>query len=486
MAKNTYAIMHESVKQLMDDFLDYKRNYGTDKERNLYINMTRDQFVERLLTKRPIVFYTSGNKYLTRNGAQGQGMNLTKIGTSQEHKDFSIRNYITAEEAEISALLGMSNETVFINNGSRANCGVNSEGNCELVSMEEAPSLDTKRINIKSNAAYIFSKKKLYYVNKANDIRVELNLDKEALNKFVEEMKPTKDSRTLTTDELAKITNLTQHTREEDKHEQEGVYVGLVGARFEEPHSHEYRYMAISKSQNTKSNGYGENGERMHAKNMAHFAKYYGVDYFPTYEEVESDFKKNKEQSRYIQVTKDNEGPVYLDKEIYKKRMQVTTETFLNEANARGKIAGKGVYAHVVGLGLGVWELDQRPNKNIIQAQIFLETFVEALKKNQYSNISDLDFSYFPDKLQEYFNDNLNKFELPDNINIVFSKRNPADKLTGKGKLLVAQYAWDGNSYPGNEFWLGALSASGDPAAICCSTVGITQIPLLIQKHVLR
>lgn len=52
-------------------------------------------------------------------------------------------------------------------------------------------------------------------------------------------------------------------------------------------------------------------------------------------------------------------------------------------------------------------------------------------------------------------------------------------KIIGNYKSILHMYAWDGNAYPGNEYWNGQLVASGDPAAACCSTIAELQNPLI-------
>ncbi|KAI1433160.1 hypothetical protein GGR50DRAFT_520700 [Xylaria sp. CBS 124048] len=66
-------------------------------------------------------------------------------------------------------------------------------------------------------------------------------------------------------------------------------------------------------------------------------------------------------------------------------------------------------------------------------------------------------------------------------IDVSFSRRSPAEKLSGPDadQLLVLSYAWDGNAFPGNEYWVGSLSATGDPAAACMSTISELHNPLV-------
>lgn len=71
------------------------------------------------------------------------------------------------------------------------------------------------------------------------------------------------------------------------------------------------------------------------------------------------------------------------------------------------------------------------------------------------------------------------------NIKVLFSKRSPAANLESD-ELLVLSYAWDGNAFPGNEYWVGSLFASGDPAAACMSQVAELHNPLVNPAFVER
>lgn len=252
-----------------------------------------------------------------------------------------------------------------------------------------------------------------------------------------------------------------------------GVRQGLVGARFEVEGQMEYRYCMVSKTQNTAQNGYGRGAKRN--SDLEVEKEFYGVDHFFSYEEAKADYEQNP-NGRFVKIGA-GENATYLDLQNYRTRMKVTVEASLLDANDRAGEVGKKAYLHAVGLGLGVWAKDGQA-----QAKVLVELYREVLRENQLPHIGDIDFSYFPNKVQscgEAKNDQVIK-DGANEVKIHFSKRDPADPLPEPAsKLLVAQYAWDGNSAPGNEYWAGMLTASGDPAAACDSTISELQNPLI-------
>jgi len=372
-AQQAYPIIHQSLVGLIQDFLSLKLNHGSSIERDFYKEMTLPDFVDRLVSKRPLVFYTPVDSWIAKDGSYGTG-GWQDIGTEKEgSKGLKLESFLSYDEIKISALVQLSTPTVLINNGNRDNIGRPAQ-----------------------------------------------------TGTFTEE----------------------------------AVYVAAVGARFEVAGRMEYQDMILDSQQNLERNGYGETSGSQGDNIQAVFAKFYGRHHLPLYQEV----KLN--QQRYVHTKRSLSSGLYLDKDLYTRRIQISAETFLIEADSRGLQEDREVYCHVVGLGLGVWQISSEQNK------LFLRAWINALEQLRLERVKNVNFSYISPHCEAGELEDGQRFPATE-VLINFSRRSPFDLLTGEdqGKLVVAMFAWDGNSYVGNEYWDGLLSASGDPAAACCSNI---------------
>ncbi|KAI0406898.1 hypothetical protein F4802DRAFT_80798 [Xylaria palmicola] len=218
--------------------------------------------------------------------------------------------------------------------------------------------------------------------------------------------------------------------------EPRGVIVGLVGARFERPDRMDSAYLL-----------------RPVAKPRQH----------PELRDIFLDFFGEKRKPELA-----------FDEDMYKARIRVSADILLLEANRRAQAAGKKAYVYVVGLGLGVWALGN-------QALPYVQAFMQSLESlgDSLSHIGTVEFAWIEEVLG--FQQRFMKFGVSQRvIDVRFSRRNPAEKLgdADENHLLVLSYAWDGNAFPGNEYWVGSLAGSGDPAAACMSTISELHNPM--------
>lgn len=393
------------VESLLADFLRIKQATGSAIEQATYGGMNVQGLLDRLLRCRPLAFCERNDSYLLRSGQRGRG-GFESIGTSADmgSAPLTLGELQSYDEMCLSALVGMSVPTHFINEGGRRNNGV-----------VAPPATFEKR----------------------------------------------------------------------------GILIGLVGARFERPGLMEWQHMYITQEQNTVENGYGPRarGPQQHAAALLDmWAKFYGLPYLPTYDEVVSAGASDM----YCQIGHAN----FLNVQVYKERMRTVLHPFLADAQVRAAEQGKEAYCHVVGLGLGVWMVTEQ------QGIYLVEVVGELLANLVLPNVGTVDFSWFPSACAERGcnaaqHDQLAACAGGHKVRIRFSKRDPAAKLSAsdcidqfKEPLLVAMYAWDSNSFPGNEYWFaplqgrGCLSASGDPAAAACSTIAELQNPDILPDRV--
>ncbi|KAF2359504.1 Protein of unknown function DUF4804 [Trinorchestia longiramus] len=247
-------------------------------------------------------------------------------------------------------------------------------------------------------------------------------------------------------------------------HELDGAIIGQVGARFEKEGFMDWHDCIVKEHQNTVENGYGKDSKSPRAKLMLAWAKLWGREYLPTFEEV----KSAPENYEYIHI-KD----AYLDKQVYKARMQLLAEIMLIDASKRVREANRAAYLHVSGIGLNEWMISPLQNKLYVDAW---SQAIQAMPLNVTSNIACINFSDIPVSRIHGVRSG-EKFPHT-NITVKFTKRQLLERVP-KGCLLVCNYSADANAMPGNEFWMGSLSTAGGPAAACASSIAELHNPLI-------
>ncbi|KAG0562179.1 hypothetical protein KC19_9G124300 [Ceratodon purpureus] len=402
-ANATRILLHSQLLPLLEAFLAFKRKHGSNIERRLYQTMTPAALVRRLIKNRPLAFFNPSDTTLLRDKTMPPGRDWELVGTAKEGR-IKLVDYLSYDEVQIGALIGVSSPTYFINSGARHNQG-----------------------------------------------------------------------------KLGKPGTF----------EAEGIIVGLVGARFENRDQMESQHMIVCKDRSRPEHGYGADGAERNptaTTKLEPFATLYSQPspsaprpHFPSHDEAKADISGNFHRLP---------NGSFFNIAAYKARIRIPIECLLVDANARAHEAGTKAYVFLVGLGLGAWlESNEQP-------RWLVETAAHVLQSTILPHVADIDFSWFPKHINTCAGARSGESITGaggNQITIHFTTRSPADLLPtwNPPKLLVVSYAWDGNSFPGNEYWLGMLSASGDPAAACSSTIPELQNPwinsgLLDRQHLIQ
>lgn len=214
-------------------------------------------------------------------------------------------------------------------------------------------------------------------------------------------------------------------------HQERGIIVGLVGARFQQP-------------------GHMDGALILPPNPLS-----------PTYPRRQDPGVSSLLQNFLLGRQQDGSQ---FDVQMYKARVSISIETLVLEANDRAAREGTTAYVQLVGLGLGVWRFGPLAEE---QKVWYVEAVTESLKRLDLKHVSTLEVAWVnvPADVQS----SCIGVGRDVGVDVKFNKRPRSAKLA-TNELLVVSWAWDANTLPGNEYWSGLLDDSDDPAAVCCST----------------
>ncbi|XP_028163874.1 uncharacterized protein LOC114355289 isoform X2 [Ostrinia furnacalis] len=279
----------------------------------------------------------------------------------------------------------------------------------------------------------------------------------------------------------------------EDNVESEAIIIGVIGPRFKRTNRMEYEDMLVTEDQNIPENGYGTDAPDAAKRAWRQLWEDFYQIPSTTHSALTARVKlvpcsgKRVFGERWARVK-----TFAFDNLAYHRRTRLLADLVLAEANARAKEEGKSAFLNVIGAGLGLWKVSG--HQLDVYILTFLERIVALLDEGQLDNVADVNFAYIkPGKEVAAFfkeckeNPDCKKLFIKNEshprggLNVQLENREPSTRLSGahEGKLLVLTYAWDSNAHPGNEFWIGKLSSSGDSAAACA-----TQITELHNAHI--
>jgi hypothetical protein len=419
MASEVTPLCDREMCGLLRGFLKYKMAQGSSVERATYASMTVREFFTRLLCKRPLAFWGTGDRHVlstTRVERQLQSHQFggfEEIGMEEQQAPLLLEDYLSYDEMQLSALISVAVPTLFVNSGGR-------DSKCLL---GERGSFQETGIIVACVGARM-----------VNGRRME-----------AEHMLVTADC-----DTAHGYGRQGQDTAAGNRLSAWARFYGL-----------EY-FPSHAEAADDEGRG------RYHRiQSQCHYC-------WETHDSVWTDDGRQycKECITWYYGTAPAQAPdavSYLDGLVYKRRIRTTVEPFLIYASQVGakhrNTAGHGAHARVKGLGLGCWWVTP------VQERLMKDVYSEVMEARKLSGIDVLEFAYFPSE------------DVPagsGHIKVSASKCGFAEPVGER--LLVTMYAWDGNAHPGNEWWGedGSgwnLCMTDDSAAASCSLIASLQHP---------